>query len=99
MLPCIRVSVEYRHGFGGSHACICGATSCSVLGSKLLLRSDITVMSALTLSAVSGVHGESGVAFTADHSVTLVFPREGEEIRFEFFHASVAHIFYLLIYK
>ena len=42
----------------------------------LLLGSDIGVVTALLFPAIGGLHGESGVAFTANHSIAFVFPSE-----------------------
>ena len=46
---------------------------------NLLLRSDITVVTALSLSAVDGLRWESGVAFTADHFLALVLSGKGSK--------------------
>ena len=64
---CARVSVKYRQGLGGCVARLCVTRDRSAL--DLLLGSDITVVTALTLAAVDGLDGESGVAHTADHLV------------------------------
>ena len=48
----------------------------------LLLGSDITVMSALSLPAVDSLRGESGIALTADHLIALVLSGESGERSF-----------------
>ena len=42
----------------------------------LFLQSDISVVTALSLSAVGGLERKSGVAFSADHLVALVLSGE-----------------------
>ena len=46
---------------------------------ELLLCSEITVVTALSLSAVGGLGWESGVAFSADHLIALVLSGESSE--------------------
>ena len=54
---------------------------------NLLLKSDITVMTALSLSAVGGFEWESGVAFSANHSVAFVLSSESSKDWLDF-HGS-----------
>ena len=46
---------------------------------NLLLWSDVTVMTALSLSAVHSLWWESGIALSADHFLALVLSGEGSE--------------------
>ena len=50
---------------------------------KLLLGSEITVVTALSLSAVGCLGWKSGVAFSADHLIALVLSSESSERRFD----------------
>ena len=55
-----------------------------ISASNLLLWSDVTVMSALSLSAVDGLWWESDVALSADHLLTLELSGESSEIWLNF---------------
>ena len=60
--------------------------------SNLLLWSDVTVMSALSLSAVDGLWWESDVALSANHLLTLELSGEGSKIwlNFHLTHTSAS---------
>ena len=61
-------------------------------GSNLLLWSDVTVMSALSLSAVGDLWWESDVALSANHLLTLELSGEGSKIwlNFHLTHTSAS---------
>ena len=63
-----------------------------ISASNLLLWSDVTVMSALSLSAVDGLWWESDVALSANHLLTLELSGEGSEIwlNFHLTHTSAS---------
>ena len=50
---------------------------------ELLLGSEITVVTTLSLSAVGCLGWESGIAFSADHLIALVFSSESSERWFD----------------
>ena len=60
--------------------------------SNLLLWSDVTVMSALSLSAVDGLWWESDVALSANHLLTLELSGESSKIwlNFHLTHTSAS---------
>ena len=66
-----------------SAACNLIAASCShwltSACSELLLGSDVGAMTALSLSAVGGLGGKSGVALSANHLFALVLSCESGE--------------------
>ena len=51
--------------------------------SNLLLWSDITVMTTLSLSAVDGLNWKSGITLSANHLFALEFSSEGSKIRLD----------------
>ena len=54
---------------------------------NLLLESDVSVVTALSLSAVVGFEWESGVAFSANHSFAFVLSSESSKYWLDF-HGS-----------